>query len=137
MNLAFFDTNVVVYADDASVPDKQKRANDLFSGHLADGMAALSLQVLQEYYSTVTRKLDIAPDFAQRRVEVLSLANIVRFEAEDIIFAIELHRLTRISFWDALIIHAARKSGAAVLYSEDFQHGSVMAGVRVVNPFLA
>ncbi len=117
MNLAFFDTNILVYVDDPSVPDKQKRADDLFTGHLRHGMAALSLQVLQEYYATVTRKLDIAPDFAQRRVEVLSLANIVRFEAKDVIAAIELHRLVRISFWDALIVHAARVSGAAVLYS--------------------
>ena len=136
MNLAFFDTNILVYVDDRSVPDKQKRADDLFTGHLRDGMAALSLQVLQEYYATVTRKLDIAPDFAQRRVEVLSLANIVRFEAKDVIAAIELHRLLRISFWDALIVHAARVSGAAVLYSEDFQHGTVLGGVRIVNPFL-
>ena len=136
MNLAFFDTNILVYVDDRSVPDKQKRADDLFTGHLRDGMAALSLQVLQEYYATVTRKLDIAPDFAQRRVEVLSLANIVRFEAKDVIAAIELHRLLRISFWDALIVHAARVSGAAVLYSEGFQHGTVLGGVRIMNTFL-
>jgi predicted nucleic acid-binding protein len=47
-----------------------------------------------------------------------------------------LHRLSRTSFWDALIIHAARLAGAAVLYSEDLQHGSSLAGVPVVNPFL-
>ena len=135
MNLAFFDTNVLIHADDPSAPDKQKRASDLFTGHLQHGMAALSLQVLQEYYATVTRKLGIAPDFAQRRVEIFASANVVRFEVEDVIAAIELHRLTRVSFWGALIIHAARISGAAVLYSEDFQHGSVLAGVRIVNPF--
>jgi len=61
----------------------------------------------------------------------------VRFEVTDVIAAIELHRLTHISFWDALIIHAARISGATVVYSEDFQHGSVLAGVRIRNPFIA
>ena len=137
MNLAFFDTNVLLYVDDPSVPDKQRRADDLFAGHLKHGMAALSLQVLQEYYATVTRKLAIAPDFAQRRVEIFCLANVVRFEVKDVIAAIELQRLTQISFWDALIVHAARASGAAVLYSEDFQHGSVLGGVRVVNPFIS
>jgi predicted nucleic acid-binding protein len=136
MNLAFFDTNVLIYADDSSVPDKQKRADDLFRGHLQHGMAALSLQVLQEYYATVTRKLGIAADFAQRRVEIFSLANVVRFEVADIIAAIELHRLIRISFWDALIVHAARVAGAAALYSEDLQSGAVLGGVRIVNPFL-
>lgn len=135
MNLAFFDTNILIYADDPSLPERQKRADDLLAGHLEHGMAAVSLQVLQEYYATATRKLGIAPDFAQRRVEIFSSANVVRFEVSDVVAAIELHRLIRISFWDALIVHAARTSGASVLYSEDFQHGSTLGGVRIVNPF--
>jgi predicted nucleic acid-binding protein len=133
--LAFFDTNVLVYQDDKSSPVKQGRALALFSDHFKKGTAALSLQVLQEYFNTATRKLNLAPDKAQRRVEIFSLANVVKFEVTDVISAIELHRLTNVSFWDALIIHAARVSGATVLYSEDFQHGSVLAGVQVVNPF--
>jgi predicted nucleic acid-binding protein len=55
----------------------------------------------------------------------------------DVIAAIELHRLTRISFWDAMIVHAARLAGADLLYSEDLQHGAVLGGVRIDNPFLA
>lgn len=136
MKLAFFDTNVLIYADDPSAASKQKRADDLFTEHLRHGMAALSMQVLQEYYATATRKLGVAPDFAQRRVELFSLANVVRYEVKDVIAAIELHRLTQISFWDALIVHAARVSGASVLYSEDFQHGAILGGVRVANPFI-
>ena len=136
MKLAFFDTNVLVYADDTSAPSKQSLADHLFGEHFKRGLAVLSLQVLQEYYATVTSKFAIPPDAAQRRVEIFSLAKVVQFEAKDIVAAIELHRLKKISFWDALIVHAARISGAAVLYSEDFQHGSVMAGVRVVNPFV-
>jgi predicted nucleic acid-binding protein len=62
---------------------------------------------------------------------------VVRFAENDVIAAIELHRLHRISFWDAMIVHAARLAGADVLYSEDLQHGAVLAGVRVNNPFLA
>ena len=135
MSLAFFDTNVLVYVEDASVPHKQRRAADLFDQHLSHATAVLSLQVLQEYYATVTTKLLVEPRLAQRKIELFSFANVVRFETKDIIAAIELHRLSRTSFWDALIIHAARISGATELYSEDFQHGSVLAGVRVVNPF--
>jgi predicted nucleic acid-binding protein len=44
--------------------------------------------------------------------------------------------LKRISFWDALIVHAARRAGAAVLYSEDLQHGALLGDVPIVNPFL-
>jgi len=132
----FFDTNILVYLDDTSPPAKQNRAFAVFSEHFKKGTAVLSIQVLQEYFNAATRKLNLAPDEAQRRVEVFSGANVVRFEAADVIAAIELHRLVRISFWDALIVHAARVSGAAVLYSEDFQHGTVLGGVRIVNPFL-
>jgi predicted nucleic acid-binding protein len=90
---------------------------------------------MQEYFVAATRKLGLAPELAQRKVEILARGRVVRFEASDVIAAIELHRLTQISLWDALIIHAARSAGAMVLYSEDLQPGAVLGGVRVVNPF--
>ncbi len=133
--LAFFDTNVLVYADDAFSPRKQNRAIALFAEHIGNGTAVLSLQVLQEYFVAATRKLGVSAEVAQRKVEVLARARVVRFEASDIVAAIELHRLGQVSFWDALIIHAARCAGAAVLYTEDLQHESVLGGVRVINPF--
>jgi predicted nucleic acid-binding protein len=135
--LAFFDTNVLVYADDASSPENQKRAIALLSEHLRREAAVVSLQVLQEYFVAATRKLGVAPETAQRKVEILARARVVRFEPGDVIAAIELHRLARISFWDALIVHAARSAGVRTLYSEDLQPGAVLGGVRVVNPFAA
>jgi predicted nucleic acid-binding protein len=133
--LAFFDTNVLVYADDAGSPKKQERAITLFAEHLRRGTAVVSLQVLQEYFAAATRKLRVAPETAQRKVEILARGRVVRFETSDVIAAIELHRLTQVSFWDALIVHAARCAGAAVLYTEDLQSGALLGGVRVVNPF--
>jgi len=135
--LAFFDTNVLVYADDASSPEKQDRSITLFAEHFRRGTAVVSLEVLQKYFAAVTRKLGLAPEMAQRKVEILARSRVVRFEASDVIAGIELHRLTQISFWDALIVHAARSAGAAVLYSEDLQPGAVLGGVRVVNPFVS
>ena len=126
---------MLVYADDASSPEKQNRAIALLAEHLRRGTAVVSLQVLQEYFVAATRKLGVAPEMAQRKVEILARARVVRFEPGDVIAAIELHRLTRISFWDALIVHAARSAGVQALYSEDLQPGAVLGGVRVVNPF--
>lgn len=134
--LAFFDTNILVYTDDDRSPEKQARATALIQEHQLRGGAVISLQVLQEYYATITRKLGVDAEHAQRKVELLARGNVVRFEARDVIAAIELHRLTRISFWDAMIVHAARLAGASVLYTEDLQHGTVLGGVPVVNPFL-
>jgi predicted nucleic acid-binding protein len=136
MSLVFFDTNILVYTEDGRVPDKQRKATRLVEEHWLDDTAVLSLQVLQEYFAIVTQKLNAPVERAQRRVEIFAVAKVVRFEVYDVIAAIELHRLARLSFWDALILHAARISGAAILYSEDFQHGSFLAGVRIVNPFL-
>jgi predicted nucleic acid-binding protein len=133
--LAFFDTNILVYADDRGSPEKQQKAAALFAAHLQQGTAVVSLQVLQEYFAAATRKLGVPPETAQRKVELMALARVVRFEVADVIAAIEFHRLTHISFWDALIVQAARSVGATILYSEDLQAGSVQSGVRVVNPF--
>ena len=135
--LAFFDTNILLYADDASSPEKQERAIRLIADHQRRGTAVISLQVMQEYFAAATRKLGIDAELAQRKVEILARGRVVRFAEGDVIAAIELHRLTRISFWDAMIVHAARLAGAGVLYSEDLKHGGSAAGVRVVNPFLA
>jgi predicted nucleic acid-binding protein len=134
--MAFFDTNILVYADDASSPDKQARAIKVIADRQRHGLAVISLQVMQEYFVAATRKLGVDPELAQRKVELLSRGRVVRFAESDVIAAIELHRLTRISFWDAMIVHAARVAGAAVLYSEDMQHGGVVGGVPVVNPFI-
>jgi predicted nucleic acid-binding protein len=134
--LAFFDTNIFVYSDDKSEPARQSRAIQLIASYQRSGLMVISIQVLQEYFAAATRKLHVDPEMAQRKVEVLARARIVRFTADDVIAAIELHRLHRISFWDAMIVHAARLAGADVLYSEDMQHGAVLAGVRIDNPFL-
>src|SRR6266542_6975648 len=122
--LAFFDTNIFVYTDDASAPDKQRCAIQLVAEHQRAGLAVISLQVMQEYFAAVTRKLRVDPEIAQRKVELLARARVVRFVENDVIAAIELHRLNRLSFWDAMIVHAARLAGAEVLYSEDLQHGT-------------
>ena len=133
---AFFDTNILVYADDASTPAKQARAIQLITDHQQSGSLVISLQVLQEYFVTATRKLAVDAELAQRKVQLLARGRVVRFESADIIAAIELHRLTQISFWDALIVHAARLASAVVLYSEDLRHGAVLGGVPIVNPFV-
>src|ERR1700722_268841 len=135
--LAFFDTNILIYADDVRAKAKREQAISLIVEHRRNDSLVTSLQVLQEYFVTVTRKLGFAPEVAQRKVEILARGNIVRFTESDVIASIELHRLTKISFWDAMIVHAARAAGAAVLFSEDMGHGLTLGGVKVRNPFAA
>lgn len=133
---SFFDTNVLVYADDISDPLKQRRAIDLVRDHRRQRTGVLSLQILEEYFNTVTRKLHLHAGDARRKVEILAKFRVVEPNLEDVLAAIDLHRLHGFSIWDALILRAARIAGCSVLLSEDLQHGQIVDGVRIVNPFL-
>ncbi len=133
--LAFFDTNILLYADDRTAGPKRQRAIRLLADHLGDGSAIFSLQVLQEYYAAATRKLGVDPEIAQRKVEILARARVIRLSELDLIRGIELHRFRRIAFWDALIVVAAQLAGCAVLYSEDSLGGGQVGGLPIVNPF--
>jgi predicted nucleic acid-binding protein len=133
---SFFDTNVLVYADDHSSPMKQRRALDLVAEHRRTGTGVVSVQVLQEYFVTATRKLSVEVLVARRKVELLSEFDVAAPDVGDILAAIDLHRLHRISFWDALILRSAKQSGCKVLLSEDMQGQSEVDGVRIINPFV-
>jgi predicted nucleic acid-binding protein len=133
---SFFDTNVLVYADDKAVPVKQRRAVALVAQHRRDGTGVVSLQVLQEYFVTVTRKLGVDAGVVRRKVELLSEFDVAAPDVADILAAIDLHRLHGFSFWDALVLRAAKQCGCSILLSEDFQESRELDGIRVVNPFL-
>jgi len=132
---SFFDTNVLVYTDDKAAPAKQQRALDLVAEHRRAGSGVVSLQVLQEYFVTVTRKLHVDARIARRKVELLAEFDVAAPEVADILAAIDLHRLHGFSFWDALVLRTAKQAGCRVLYSEDLQEAREIEGVRVVNPF--
>jgi len=132
---SFFDTNILVYADDKRAGPKQNRALDLVEEHRRDGTGVVSLQVLQEYFVTVTQKLKVNSTVARRKVEILSEFDVVAPEVADILAAIDLHRLHGFSFWDALVVRAAKQAGCRVLLSEDFQDGREIDGLQVLNPF--
>ena len=133
---SFFDTNVLVYADDKAAPAKQRRAIDLVATHGRAGTGVVSLQVLQEYFVTVTRKLHVDAKIARRKVELLAEFGVVAPDLDDVLAAIDLHRLHGFSFWDALVLRAAKQAGCKILFSEDFQPGRAIDGVQIVNPFV-
>jgi len=132
---SFFDTNVLVYTDDKAAPAKQRRALELLAEHRRAGTGVVSLQVLQEYFVTVIRKLKVDAVRARRKIELMAEFDVASPELSDVLAAIDLHRLHTINFWDALIVRSAKQAGCSVLYSEDMQPGREIDGVRIVNPF--
>jgi predicted nucleic acid-binding protein len=132
---SFLDTNVLVYTDDGDAPAKQTVGLSLLRAGWETGNAVLSTQVLQEYFAAVTRKLGVDAAVARRKVELFGRLEVLSIGHDDVLRAIDLHRLHGFSIWDALIVTMALKSQCRVLYSEDLQAGRVIEGLRIENPF--
>jgi predicted nucleic acid-binding protein len=133
----FLDTNILLYPEDASAGRKRARAVEVITELVAASSAVVSTQVLQEYYVAATSKLGLAPEVARENVGRLAQLDVVQVRPELVLGAIDVHRLNRISFWNALIVRSASAGGCGVLLTEDLSHGQVIDGVRVVNPFRA
>lgn len=132
---SFIDTNVLIYADSADAGDKQSRASALIAQYLRDGDGVISTQVLHEFVNAAIRKLALPLDLVRARVRLYSRFETVSASPAAVLDALDLHALHTISFWDALILQAARQSGCVQVLTEDLQAGAVIGGVRVVNPF--
>ena len=138
MSGEFIDTNVLVYAHDRSAEDKHERAASLITRIAEEGSGRLSVQVLQEFYWIVTRKvpkplthraaLNVLEDFATWPVFTPSIEHVIR--------AAELGARHRLSFWDAMILCAAIETEAGILWSEDLSPGRRFESVTVRNPFV-
>jgi predicted nucleic acid-binding protein len=135
--LVFFDTNIIVYAEDAADPKKQQRAAQCIAEHFRRGEAVVSTQVLQEYFNACTKKLGLNAEFVSERMQFLAQMQVVNATPAIIFEAIEIHRIHKISFWDALIVQTAKLSGCDVLYTEGMNNLQMIAGVKLVNPFAA
>jgi len=133
---SFLDTNLLLYCDDDSHPEKQKKAIELVLEHRKQGTGVVSLQVLQEYFANAVRKYGTDPLVARKKVEIYARFEVVEPTVSDLFAAIDLYRVQMLSYWDAMIVHCAQRAGCRVLLSEDMQHGQTIDGVRIVNPFL-
>ena len=133
----FVDTNVLVYAHDASDQTRQPIAARLLDDLWRTREGVLSTQVLIEFYAVVTRKFDPPMPRREARTLVNTYAAwpVVQVDPPLIVAASALEEQHAVSFWDALIIEAARRAGASRLVSEDLQHGRRIAGLVIANPF--
>jgi predicted nucleic acid-binding protein len=135
--LQFVDSNILIYAYDVTAGAKHEQARALVTELWESRCGCLSIQVLQEFYVTVTRKVarPLAADVATAVVADLAAWRVHAPIVEDVNQAIAIHRRYAISFWDALIVRSAAQLGCATLWSEDLSAGQVYEGVRANNPF--
>ncbi len=133
----FVDTNVLVYRHDATDPIKQARADAWYAHLWRRRCGRLSLQVLQETYTTLTRKLKpgIAAPKAQRIVRALKAWQPIAIDFAVLERAWSLQERHALSWWDALIVAAAQLGDCRVLLTEDMQHSRTFDALRVIDPF--
>lgn len=135
----FIDTNILIYAFDQSAPEKQRLAKQIIRRALETGGGSISAQVIQEFLSATHRKFKIPMTLGERHEYLLNVLeplchyfpSISSFEQ-----ALMIAEETGYSFYDSLILTAALESGCQTLLTEDLQHGRVIRGVVVRNPFL-
>jgi predicted nucleic acid-binding protein len=134
---SFVDTNVLVYAEDRDAKAKHEGARDLLVKLWDDRTGVLSVQVLQEFYVNVTRKLKkpLSKAKALEIVEQYLTWTVVENTGKLLKTAIELQQKTQLSFWDAMVVQAAIDAGCETLYSEDLNTGQRFGSLVIVNPF--
>ena len=133
----FVDTNILLYAHDHEAGQKGEQANGILRTLWKTKRGRLSIQVLQEFYVNVTKKIRPPLDRSQAREIIRTYAVWIETAptVDTILRASEISEIWQISFWDSLILASAEEIGASELFSEDLNNGQIIAGVKVVNPF--
>ncbi len=134
----FVDTNVLVYAYDRSEPHKQGRALDVLDRLTMTGVGVISTQVLSEFFIAVTRKIAIPMEVKEAYERIrnyLQSWTVVDLTGLTVLEAVRGTQTYQFSYWDAQVWASARLNQTSLVFSEDFASGSVIEGIRFVNPF--
>ncbi len=135
--LYFLDTNILVYAYDTHQPQKMNIARQILRQGMLEKNVILSAQVLGEFFVVVTKKIKepLAPASALEIIDTLGVLSLVDMDHWLVVKAITNHLQYKISYWDALIVAAAERSGCNTLLTEDLKEAELYNGVKAHNPF--
>lgn len=134
----FVDSNILVYAHDLSAGERHERASAIIISLWEAETGAISTQVLQEFYVTITRKIKnpLKPAEAREIIRYYLAWPVQVNDPETTILASEIEEKNRLSFWDALIVAAALRLQAKKIITEDLNHGQIIESILVENPFV-
>lgn len=133
----FVDTNILVYSHDVDAEQKHQIAQNILLELWKNRNGVLSVQVLQEFYVTMTRKVlhPIPPNSVRNIIRDYFSWHIEINDLNSILIASRIGEDYKISFWDALIVAAALKAKADKILTEDLQAGQIIEGIPIENPF--
>jgi predicted nucleic acid-binding protein len=132
----FVDSNVLLYALDEADPKKQQAARNWRTELWRSRRGRLSFQVLAEFYVNALRIRPAAREEARAEVRDLLVWNPVVADAMLLERGWKIQDRYQLSYWDALIVAAAKTASCLYLLTEDFQAGQKFDDIEVVNPFL-
>jgi predicted nucleic acid-binding protein len=134
--VTFVDSNILIYAHDLDAGEKRERAVTRLQALWDMGTGRLSVQVLQEFYVNVTRKLatPVARSTAREVIKTYGVWVPRATTVETVTRATNIAEFAQLSFWDALIVASAEEVGAEEILSEDLNDRQVIAGIRIINP---
>lgn len=132
----FVDTNILIYAHDIDAGSRHQSAQARIKELWQAGNGVISIQVLQEFYINITRKIPVPLPRLQARglVETYAVWKVVTPNFADVLKASEIEERYRLSFWDAMILSTAFKASASTVWTEDLSDGQLIEGIRIVNP---
>jgi predicted nucleic acid-binding protein len=134
----FVDTNILVYAYDLDAAQKHDTASRVVASLWNRKVGVLSTQVLQEFYVVATKKMASPMTLLDARTIVKAyIPWSIGIDGTMVLQASEIEERNHISFWDAMIVAAAHRAGALRVLTEDLNHGQLIEGVTIENPFLA
>lgn len=135
----FIDTNIWVYAYDNHFPDKQQRARKIIISSVRDGYGVLSTQVLGEFFTVVTKKINkpLSVRDARDIIKYMGRMSVQEIDVLIVERALDTLEQYKISYWDSLIIAAAERARCKRIFSEDLNVGQIYHGIEIINPFSA
>lgn len=133
----FIDTNILVYANDRTDQLRHSVSRNLVIELIKAESGVISVQVLSEFWVTVTQKIEhkLSVQHAEKEIALFSLLQIVNLDFPLFRNAVKIQHSNRISYWDSLIVAAAYSAGCGRIYTEDLNHGQKILDMEICNPF--
>jgi predicted nucleic acid-binding protein len=130
----FFDTSILLYAYDTDAGEKRTRALALVGEAL--GQPSRFAVSVQAFFVNFTHAGQ-TDEAAAMLIDDFSRWQIIANTHDLFLNGLQTRARWQLSLWDAMIVAAAAQAGAAILYTEDLNHGQSYGSVRAINPFLA
>ena len=131
----FVDTNILVYAQNNAEREKQVACRKVLEALIHTNLLVISTQVIQEFYNVATQKLGLDKLFVKNTIEMFGVYETVTIPPPIIFQAIDIHILNQLSFWDSLILSAAKSANCSMVLTEDMNDGQVINGIKIQSPF--